>query len=131
VSAYAKLIPEGKRACEALEKETRWPKEEWARSVRTLERAGLFPTIGLAQVLSVVRATGVSPDDIAHQLVAEAVKIKAAAPAPEKPTHQKTTVCSSRHAYLGPAEPHTCACRRLTGHAPVHECKQPGCGSVW
>lgn len=127
MSAFSKLVPEGKRACNALEKATPWPKEEWARSVRTLERAGLFPTIGLEQVIALVTQTRAAPDDVAQLLVSEAAKVKAGTVV-ERAPHEESTVCSSSTAYIGPLEMHACKCRRLTDHPPTHEC---ACGGIW
>lgn len=127
MSAFRDLIPEGKRACTELEKVTRWSKESWARSVRTLHRAGLFPEIGLEQVYRLSERTGSDPETIAHLLVTEAEKVRAGEePAPVE--HEVTEVCHATGQYVGPLSPHAHDCIRLSGHAPVHQC---ACGAGW
>lgn len=142
MSAYSKLVVEGKKACDALARETAWSREEWARSVRTLERAGLFPEIGLEQVFGIVAKTNAPPDDIARLLVESAKDVvrqeaqrqldAGTLPTSVTVVHEKTTVCHARHRDY-PLAPHLHDCQRLTGHQddPTDSPHRCACSSVW
>lgn len=152
MGAYERLVAEGKRAARALEASTPWSRHSWARAVRSLERAGLFPTIGLEQVMSISARTGLDPEAVADLLVLEAREVVArqaadragtmpdrghvvvgddSPPGPERAgfPHEATTVChSARQDQASVGARHQHDCRRLSGHGPSHSC---ACGEAW
>lgn len=75
MSALRRLPLQGRQACEELAATSPWSAEEWARSVRCLATAGLYPAIGLADVARISRASGVPPLDVADTLVIEAARV--------------------------------------------------------
>ena len=71
-----RLLPQaGRDACRALGAATPWPAEEWAIAVLSMSRAGLFPAIGLEQLVRLCSITGNPPSVMAEELRSEAVRL--------------------------------------------------------
>lgn len=79
MSALRKLPPEGQEACRALGAATKWSVDEWAKSVVALSDAGLYPTIGLQQIITISQASQKPPLDVANDLIAYAAQVLAEA----------------------------------------------------
>lgn len=74
--ALNSLSPEAQDVCRELGRTTRYKTKEWAAALATLQRAGLFPDIGISDVIGLCARTGAAPARIAQDLVSEAAKAR-------------------------------------------------------
>ena len=76
MSALDRLPAQGREACRELAAATGWPAVQYAKAVKLLQKEGLFPDVGLADVARISRLSGVGPLGAAVTLCDQARKIR-------------------------------------------------------